>query len=224
MTVITISRQFGSGGDDIALNLCKELGYQFFDKNMVLEAAKTSGLSSQEIVDYSEDNYKVRSFLDRLFGNTPILPYAGIWPDDLAVMYGLEELKLSENDSLHLVQQAIQMAYQVGNMVIVGRGGQILLKDHPGVLHLRIIAPLQDRIQRVQKKLEEVKSPGRAADIIQQRDLASAEYIKRFYHQDLADPLLYHLVINMGKLSIDQVVQRILDLVLSFEPNKEQTS
>ena len=71
MAVITISRQYGSGGDEIAAQVCERLGYHFFDKNLMAQVANDVGLSVQEVVDFPEDDHKVRGFLDRLFTGGP---------------------------------------------------------------------------------------------------------------------------------------------------------
>lgn len=231
MSVITISRQFGSGGDEIARQVSQVLEYHIFDKHMIREAAKASGLAdvvdnlTDDVLDYSEDNHQVRGFLDILFGKMPVLPYVGVWPDDLAVSYTLEELRLQQVDSLRLVQKAIQSAYQVGNMVIVGRGGQVLLKDQPDVFHIRIVAPLEYRRQRIEEQLrqtvgqiagqsatESSDPQAQAKELIAQRDAASADYLQSYYHARWDDPLLYHLVLNTGKMSMDQAVQIIVKL------------
>ncbi|MCE1255482.1 MAG: cytidylate kinase-like family protein, partial [Anaerolineae bacterium] len=67
MTVITVSRQFGSGGDEIVNNVCQKTGYHQFGKFQISQAAFEAGLSSPESIDYSEDNYKVKNFIERLF-------------------------------------------------------------------------------------------------------------------------------------------------------------
>jgi hypothetical protein len=66
MAVITISRPYGSGGDEIATRVCELLGYRLFDKRMMAWEASQMGLTKDEIVDFSEDNYKVQGFLERL--------------------------------------------------------------------------------------------------------------------------------------------------------------
>lgn len=221
MSVITISRQFGSGGDEIARQVSQVLGYHIFDKYMIREAAKAAGLSdaavsiADDALDYSEDNHQVRGFLDILFGKMPVLPYVGVWPDDLTVSYTLEELRLQQVDSLLLVQKAIQSAYEVGSMVIVGRGGQVLLKDQPDVFHIRIVAPMEYRLQYIETQLKQstgVLSDTQAKELIAQRDAASADYLQSNYHTRWDDPLLYHLVLNTGKLGLDQAVQMIVKL------------
>ncbi|HEY9076571.1 MAG TPA: cytidylate kinase-like family protein [Anaerolineaceae bacterium] len=229
MTIITISRQFGSGGDEIANRLSALLNYPCFDKSMVAKAAQEAGLSEQEIIDYSEDSHKVRTFFDRLF-NRP-LPVASVrvWRESLDGVRTNEEYELSENSAVALMQKAIQMAYQEGNMIIVGRGGQALLKGRPDVLHLRIIAPLEDRIQHLKEQLKESRQIYQAdlelrrlaQDQIIERDNISADYLKRFYHIDWDDPSYYHLIINTGMLSIEQAAEMIAALVRQFHPQTE---
>ena len=66
MAVITISREVGSGGDQIARRLCELLGYRYFDKTLMAQVAKEQGVSDTEVVDFSEDSYRVRGFIDAL--------------------------------------------------------------------------------------------------------------------------------------------------------------
>ncbi len=117
-------------------------------------------------------------------------------------------------------------------MVIVGRGGQVLLQGTPGVLHVRIEAPIEDRIQRVKTQIQSERGPQRsegngrderellkaASDMIVNRDMASADYIKHFYNIDWDDPKLYHLVLNLGKLNVEQAVQIIVAAIHTMEP------
>ena len=73
MAVITISRQYGSEGDEIAANVCQVLGYRSFDKQLMAKVATEVGLTEGEVVDFTEDQHKVRGFLDRLWGAKPIV-------------------------------------------------------------------------------------------------------------------------------------------------------
>lgn len=233
MTIITISRQYGSGGDEIAYRLSKDLNYRFFDKFMVMEAAKEAGLSDQDaasqVVDYSEDSHQVRSFIERLFERVPVMPYNGIWPEDYSVQYTMEEERLKKENSLKLVQKAILTAYQTGNFVIVGRGGQVLLKDKPDVIHARIVAPAEVRTRVIKERLKgsehaysanlDHRYEVQAWEVIQQRDAASADYIKRFYQADWSDPLLYHCILNTGIISTVDAAQMIIKLVDLYKKN-----
>ena len=67
MAVITFSRQYGSGGNEIAVRVSEQLEYRFFDKELIAQVASEEGILHGEKVDISEDNYKMRGFFDRLF-------------------------------------------------------------------------------------------------------------------------------------------------------------
>jgi CMP/dCMP kinase len=220
MTVITISRQFGSHGDEIAARVGEILHYQNFDKGIIAQAAAEAGLHSEDIAAYSEENYRVRSFLDRLFGRSTAVGQARIWKQSATGERSLEEIEMTEGAVVSLVEKAIRTAQKRGNMVIIGRGSQVILKHQAGVIHVRIVAPLEDRIQYVSKVIKETKTASggshelrRAAqELISERDAASADYIRRFYQVDWNDPLLYTMVLNMGHLNIHQAIHAITNL------------
>jgi cytidylate kinase len=225
MTVITISRQYGSGGDIIAQEICKRLGYQYFDKQMIVDVADQVGIARRLAIDYSEDTHEVQTFLDRLFRNTATAAQMLAWAENPAIASSPERADLTDEAVIGLIKRAVRTAYKRGKVVIVGRGGQVLLKDQPGVLHVRIVAPLENRIQRVKALLIQER-PGttgdlelrrKAQDLIAQRDVASADYIKRFYDYDWANPLLYHAILNTGELSMEVATQIILELARSLE-------
>jgi cytidylate kinase len=219
MATITISRQFGSGGDEIAQRICTILDYRRFDKRMLSQAAAEAGLSEQEVIDYSEENYKIRGFLERLLDRSPTLATMRVWEEHREGILVAEEFKLREETLLTLVHRAVRSAHKRGNVVIMGRGGQALLQNEKDVLHVRIIAPLEDRILRVKERLrltrqvhEATIALRRAAqDTILEKDAVSAAYLKRFYNIDWDDPLLYHLIINTGLTSLEQAALTIAD-------------
>jgi CMP/dCMP kinase len=230
MAVITISRQYGSGGDEIAVLICKATGYRLFDKILLRKAAAEAGISADEVYDYSEENYKVKNFLSRLFGGNQPVARFNIWREEGDGIRVAEQVQLSEEAALSLEHKAVEFACKQGNMVIVGRGGQVILKDSPGVLHVRLEATLEDRILRVRgdprapgQPFEALVDTRRAAkDEIDAHDLASADYLKRFYRVDWSDLALYHLVINTSKLSFDQAAHTIIDTARRMETVREQ--
>jgi CMP/dCMP kinase len=229
MTIITISRQYGSGGDEIASRICKILGYQVFDKRMIIQAAQEVGLSEQEVIDYTEESHKIRGFLDRLFGPPQPVAKTRIWKEDMQGTRTVEELKLTEEALVALVQKAVRSAHRVGSLVIIGRGGQAILRDERDVIHIRIEAPLEQRVQAVKQQLKQSKADfhadidirREAQDLIKQKDEASQDYLMKFYHVAWSDPMLYHLVINTGKMSTEQAVHAIAALVHSMEAELE---
>jgi cytidylate kinase len=203
MAVITISRQYGSEGDEIAANVCQILGYQSFNKQLMMKVATEVGLTEGEVVDFTEDQHQVRGFLDRLLGSPPIV---------MTQSHTWSEVKvIDEAESISLVQTIIRAAFKHDNIVIVGRGGQAVLRSEPGVLHVRIEAPLETRISRVQ--LREALTQDQARDLVIERDRAASDYLKRFHNVDWSDSLLYHLVINTGRWSIEGASYLIINAV-----------
>jgi cytidylate kinase len=203
MSVITISRQYGSGGDEIAVRVCELTGFRYFDKDLIARVVADLGLAQQDIVDYSEDSYQVRSFVERVMGTSRVVSETHILKGETAAGGAdLEIKRLDESDTIALVRSAVQAAYKLGDVVIVGRGGQAILQPSLGVLHVRIEAPLSVRIQRVQDEAHITRSL--AQEIIAARDAAAADYIKRFYYLNWADPTLYHLVLNTGRWGVEQ--------------------
>ncbi len=232
MSVITISRQYGSGGDEIASRLSVVLGYQSFDKRQIVQAARDAGLSEQETVDYSEDSYQVQGFLDRLLGRPRTVSRGRFWREAAAGIRTTEEYKLSDDTAVALVQKAVMSACQMGDFIIVGRGGQVILKDQPGAFHLRIEGPIEERIQRVKEQLKasgqeyypDVDARRAAQDLILEKDMASRDYIQRFYHVEWDDPLLYHIVLNTGKLSIEEAARLVTGWVQSNMGRRKETN
>jgi cytidylate kinase len=220
MATITISRQFASNGNDIAKKVCETTGYYLFDKHIIAEAATEAGLSDQEIVDFSEENYKIKGFFDRLFGRSRLQ----IWKEMEDGKRTSETVHLSEENALSLVKKAIEKAHKMGDTVIVGRAGQVLLQEAPDVLHVRIEAPLETRIQRVRSYPElanrsfigPLEARRAALDLIEASDFASADYLKRFHSVDWSDPMLYHILINTDKLNIEQAANFIIAAMQQF--------
>jgi cytidylate kinase len=111
----------------------------------------------------------------------------------------------------------IHAAYEMGNVVVVGRGAQVVLRAKPDALHVRLTAPLGTRIRRHQVRagldVEE------AREQVLERDRASAEFVQRFYDVDVGDPVLYDLILNTGRLPLeaaaDLIVAALADLHVS---------
>jgi cytidylate kinase len=205
MAVITISRQLGSGAEQIAKTLCQTLNYAYFDANLMRSVIAESGLPLAEPIDFAEHDYRVMNILEKLLPMRRLVGHALVrWPS------GKSELReFYEHESVELVRFLVRTAARRGNVVIVGRGGQAILKDEPDALHVRIVAPLVERIRRTQHTLGVTRAE--ATRLINERDRAAAEYLLRFHGIAWDDPLLYHLVINTGRWSTGRAAQLIVD-------------
>jgi cytidylate kinase len=169
MATITVSRLFGSGGEEIAMRVCELLGYRYFDSQLMAQFAADTGLTDDKFANVLEDR------------------------------------------QITVLQNTIRAAYRQGNLVVLGRGSQVLLKDNPDVLHVRVVASLERRIERVRERMH-TDSEG-AWQMIFQRDEGSAGYLKRFYHVDWADPALYHMVLNTDRVTTEMAAQIIVTAV-----------
>lgn len=229
MTVITISRQFGSGGDEVANIICDRTGYQLFDKYVLMRVAAEAGLSDQEIFDYSENDRKLEGFFERLFGRPHSVAQVHVWREQPDGLRAAELVGLDEAHALALVRRAIELAYQMDDIVIVGRGGQMVLKDQPDVLHVRVEAALDDRIARLRGQFHTaertfstlIEERRAAQDIIAANDMASADYLKRIYGVNWSDPLLYHLIVNTSRLSLEVAAQMILETARQLDGSQQ---
>jgi cytidylate kinase len=202
MTTITISRQLGCGGKDVATLICERLGFRYFDKELMTQLGAELGLAPEQIVDLPEHQHRVKSLVERLFGAT-INPFGD--PSGWTIP---AQLEAQQRTSVQTFQSLIQAAHAHGDVVIMGRGGQAVLHNTPGVLHVRLVAPLEQRIERVRQR-EELSADEARARIIE-RDAASFDYVRRFYTVDATDPLLYDMVINTDHLPLPSVADLIV--------------
>jgi CMP/dCMP kinase len=216
MAVITFSRQFGSSGDEIAARVCEALNYRYFDKQLLIEAASQEYVTPEQVVDYHEDSYKMRSIMDRLRGYRR--PPVGQRP---TVRRDAHD-QIGENMLVWLADAAVRAAYVQGNFVIVGRAGQAILMDKPGVLHVRIEAPIEKRITHVSE--QQNLSAAAARLIVAEHDRAATDYLRRFYGINAADPLLYHLVINTGRFDVEAAVDIVVQSVAHLAPAREDVT
>jgi cytidylate kinase len=212
MAVITISRQFGSGGSEVAARVCELLGYRYFDKSLIGQVAAEMGLLENERVDFSEEHYKGKSFMEQLFRPGPyVVAEVPAWTQDPSGEVTQFIKRLDKLEFGNMIQGVILGAYDRGNMVIVGRGGQALLADKPDVLHVRLVAPLGERINRIQQ--QHGCTAAQARELIAERDRGMTKYLGEMFKVQPDDPQWYHLMINLGKWSLEEAAQLIAQAV-----------
>ncbi len=186
MSTITISRQLGGLGTEIARGVAEKLNYEYVDKEKIGKKLADFGFGEPEVEKFDE---KKPPFWD--------------------------SLSIQRTNFLHSIQAAIYDFACKGQVVIVGRGGQVLLKNLPGTLHVRIFAPFDLRVKRL-VETERVDEK-HAVRMLRQSDHDSAGYIHSFFHADWNDASLYDLLINTERLSPATAVQLIIDSVHSRE-------
>ncbi len=223
MAVITVSREYGSRGEQIAQQVAEDLGYNSFDKEILAEVARAANTTEEQIRRYDEKNENgFRGFLKKLFvpefSRYLDFPYY-YYPSEFLMEYSpvgrepaIEEEPIpTEEEALTFLRHVIEKLWKRDNVVIVGRGSQMILADKPNTLHLRFMAPVADRIEQVMKD-EGVVYP-RALKEIETIDKQRARYLKHYYDADWADATHYDLVLNTGTMSLEQATKVIITAI-----------
>jgi cytidylate kinase len=197
MRAVTISREYGSGGGEIAVRLAKHLGWRLIDHEVVAQVARRLGVSEAEAEVYDEhvDSLAERalSSLNVLASPVPAFPIAFATDSD-------------EYDTAR--RAVVAAAVQAGQVVIVGRGAQALLADRRDALHVRIVAPLAARVAYVMQR--EGLNHGAAQARIQAKDRDRARFLATEHQHRPDDAHLYDLIVNTGVLDLDSVVDLLV--------------
>lgn len=186
MRAITISREYGSGGGEIAARLARRLGWRLVDHQIVVRAARELSIHESAIRAHDEH---VEDILSRLMQ----WPYPTPATEVRAYHETLRRIVLEEAQS--------------GHAVIVGRGGQVLLGERRDVLHVRIVAPLDLRVSYVVRR--EGLDRASARTRVQEKDRARARYMQTQFQSEHMDPHLYDLVVNTAVFDLDSVVELV---------------
>lgn len=202
MHAITITREYGSGGGEIARRLAERLGWQLLDHQIVQRVAEKLGITEEEAEAHDE---RVESFAIRLLES---MQYALPQPPVVQDTYEGIVRPFDEKTYQQTLDQTIQFAAALGQVVIVGRGSQVLLAGHRDVLHVRVVAPLEQRVAYVMQR--ENLNAAAAQARISHKDQERRHALKELHHCNSDDAHLYDLVINTGVLDLQSAVDLIL--------------
>lgn len=203
LPVITIARQFGSGGHEVGERLARELNIPFYDKALIAMAAKQSGLS-EEVFENADEKATSSLLYSMVMGS---YGFGGRIP-------GINEMPI--NDKLFIIQSdIIKKAAAQGPCVIIGRCADYILRDFPHCLNVFIHADKAARVERiVSKNLCEAK---KAPDFITKKDKQRANYYN-FYSNNRWDDLSnYDLTLDTSKFTVEQAVELVLDAARKLE-------
>jgi len=204
LVVITLARQFGSGGEEIARKVAQSLGYDYVDKELIAAVAQEARVDEAEVHRLDErGRHPITHFLMKyLIGERHIIPgWAGdyAWSDEIeidAVKDGISRLSLRA--SRVFFESAIKKLGERGNVVMVDRGAGIVLARKSHVLSVCIRAPIEYRLQRVMQELNLARDD--ALKLMEQMDTQRTRYIKQNYGVSWDEPQLYHLILDTGRI------------------------
>src|SRR5437764_4799892 len=205
MRAITISREYGSGGGEIAARLAQRLGWQLIDHSVIEQTARELEVYETEVEKHDEEYVEstrpgiLDRIIEQLAPSAPMTGGGGVF---------VRSSSSAEAPAYQATMRHIIIAAATsGHVVIVGRGGQVLLADKRDVLHVRVIAPLEQRVAYV------VRREGLDTEVarrrVQAKDQARTRYMQTQYRSQHEDPHLYDLVINTAVLPLDIAVDQI---------------
>ncbi len=201
MAVITLSRQFGAGGKTLGRMVADELGYTFADNDIIQMVAEAANVSPQFVESVEQE---AGSTLSRVLNSM--------------VSKGLVERVLKDErgyiDEQLYIDYLVVIIAQVaeeGNVVILGRGSQYILHDHPDAYHVLLIDELENRIRFM---VDNYALPySKAARVVAHEDRRRMSLYRKIGKSDYDKPGHYHMVLNMGRMNLEQARKMICRLI-----------
>jgi len=180
--VVTVEREYGSGGADYAHHLAERLGWKLIDTCVIEEVARKAGVSPKLVKRFDE---RVDPWYHR-FGKA-------IWLGSLERLPGDPDVFDAER-MLEFMRSYFQEQAAQGGCVVVGRGAACVLSKAPGAFHVFVYASLPRRIRWIEEHFPEHRED--AEEEILATDSRRSEYIRRYYQREWDDRRLYHLMLN----------------------------
>jgi hypothetical protein len=205
--VVTIDREFASGGAVIAKHLAERLGWTLWDQRLTDEIARLARCERSEVAQREERRdplyYRLlKSFLLGSFEGSLNVPRLNLVDSDVIVRH---------------TKQFIESAAEAGDCVIVGRGAAYFLADRPDTFHVFIYAPYEEKVKRL---IDGGTDPQEAARLVEVVDTERADFVKKYFDIDWPSRGIYHLMIN-SRIGEEAVVQTILNGIAT---RREQTT
>jgi cytidylate kinase len=197
--IVTIEREYGSGGGEIAQQLAAELGWKLWDQSLTEEIAKLAECPKAvvEVREERTDPLYYRLFKSFLRGS-----YEG--------SLNAYKLKVVDSESIaKITQRVVENVAKTGNSVIVGRGSQHFLRNNPDTLRVFLYAPREAKVRRL---LARGKSENEAEQLVDSVDRERADFIDKYFRVEWPNRAVYHTMINTA-IGDQVVVHVILDVM-----------
>jgi len=199
--VITISSQFGAGEITFGKSIAKRLGYTFADREIIQRIAREANVSANWVESFEQEaGSKVSRMISRMVSQPKV---EQVLRDERGY--------LDEQIYLDYLVLIVSQAADEGNVVIMGRGSQYILKGHPETRHILLVDAFQNRVKftMADRKITEKQ----AVRLVTNEDQRRAALYRRLGKQDYESPLLYHLVLNMGGIDQSTAIDIVVELM-----------
>lgn len=195
--VLTVSREFGSGGILVARRVSEHLGWKLLDSALIEAIVEKANVDPAVAKRYDE---KIDPWLHRVSRKA-------LWHGAFESVAALSDTDVFDAQTMSiLTRRMIEEAAEAGGCVIVGRGGQCLLENRPDTFHVFIYAPRSVRLKLLRERMGEHTDLERAMET---KDHERADYIRLNYDRDLYDRHLYDLMLNTRR-GIDRATRTVL--------------
>lgn len=202
MAVITISRELGSEGDNIVEVLCQALGYKRVDKAILSQIAEEAGVDVEAVLA------KERS----------VTSGPKLVSGEMTSLYRKQPTAFEKKSALddetyaRILREAMERFAKEGNVIIVGRGGQMILRDWPTALHIRLYAPPEARVQRLMQR--DNISESEAKRRVTRSDEQKRQSIRLMHNNaDWTNLKYYHLAIDTARIPPEVTAKVIVSAV-----------
>ena len=201
--IITVEREYGCGGGEIAQLLSERLGWKLWDHLLTEEIARLANCPKTVVECREERNDPLYYRLLKSF-------MRGSYEGSL----NAPKLKMVDSECImKFTERVVRQAASTGNCVIVGRGSQHFLKDRQDTLRVFLYAPTEDKVRRV---ISRGKREAEAQELVDTVDRDRTDFIQKYFHVEWPARSLYHLMINTS-IGEEAAVQTILDFMKTLE-------
>ena len=202
--IITIEREYGCGGGEIAQLVAKHLGWKLWDQSLTAEIARLARCP-EAVVEGKEE--RTDPLYYRLFKSFMRGSYEG--------SINAPKLNLVDSETiLRITQRVVEHAAKRGNAVIVGRGSQQFLKNRSDTLRIFLFAPKENKIRRL---IARGKTEQEAEELIDTVDSERADFIKKYFNVEWPDRAIYHALINTS-CGDEPTMRMILNFMDAYAP------
>ncbi len=200
MAIITISRDYASGGRKLGRLLAKRLGYHYVDKSLFQKIAEDLNVSERTLESFEKSReYRISNTFSKLFSQSYIQR-----------IVGFDKSVVEEQEYQTSLKNLILRTAQEDDVVIIGRAAYFFLKDMKSCYHFQLVAPMDWRRKCAVEKL---KLPAdRAQEILEKSDINHLWFHRLICGNRFDDPFLFHLTLNMGFIPIEKAVDVIMSV------------
>ncbi len=203
--VISISRQVGTAGEDVAQTVAQRLGFRYIDYQVIQEAAREANVSPETVSEAEHTPSLMTRLLEALARN-PSMP-AAAWADPVPL--ATTPLATS-NDYRRFVENAIVGMAEQGDCVIMGHGAMIILKDRLDTVKAFVTGSPEFRVRRIMAGMGVDEKT--ATKTIEKTDSERLDYYRRFYDVGWGDPWTYDMCVNTDHLNPEQAADLVIEV------------